>query len=76
MDIEKREIRKRVYIVCCPTCGKFQYRVWGDGGIAFQCDRCKASVEAIFMNGQITMRDDTDYENGYVKMKCAVNMAN
>ncbi len=52
-----RGIRKREYMVCCPNCGKFQYRVWGEGGITFQCERCKTSFEATFMNGQITMRD-------------------
>ena len=71
-----REIRKREYMVCCPNCGKFQYRVWGDGGIAFQCERCKTSYEATFMNGQITMRDKDEEERTEMpRMKAKVRLA-
>ena len=55
--IQTKEIGKKEYMVCCPNCGKFQYRVWGEGGITFQCERCKTGVEVIYADGQITLRD-------------------
>ena len=48
---QTREIRKRETTLCCPSCGKFQYRVWGEGGITFQCERCKAVFEVNYANG-------------------------
>ena len=68
--LEQREIRKREYMICCPNCGKFQYRFWGEGAITFQCERCKKGMVVLFMNGQITMRDpDPESQTGLPKMK-------
>ena len=71
-----REIRKREYMLCCPYCGKFQYRIWGEGGIAFQCERCKSGFEATFMEGQITMRDrEEEARSEMPKMRAKVRVA-
>ena len=68
-----REIRKREYALCCPECGKFQFRVWGEGGTSFQCERCKTCVVVTFMNGQFTVHDTNSEEtNRFPRMKMAV----
>ena len=60
----------------CPNCGKFQYRVWGEGGISFQCERCKTSVELIYEDGQITMRDKkTEGDARMPRMRASTGMA-
>lgn len=69
---DKREIRKRVYMVFCPNCGKMLYRVWGEGEIAFQCERCKTGFVAAFTDGQLNLRDEvTDESFGRSKMRPA-----
>ena len=51
---ETREIRKKVYAICCPVCGKYQYRML-EGHTIFTCEKCKNEIEAIMEHGLLTM---------------------
>jgi ribosomal protein L37AE/L43A len=51
---ERREIRKEVFAICCPFCGKYHYKML-DGHGMFTCDKCKRNVEFIVKDERVTM---------------------
>lgn len=51
---EQREIRKEVYAICCPFCGKYHYKMFEGHGM-FTCEKCKRNVEFIVSDGRVTL---------------------
>ncbi len=55
MELESlREIRKRDNQICCPFCGKVQFRL-KEGSASFTCDRCKSVVAVVIKDGMLMM---------------------
>lgn len=53
----KREIRKREYAICCPVCGRYQYKMM-EGHTMFTCEKCKARFEAIVKDGKVILVEE------------------
>ena len=51
---EQREIRKDVFAICCPFCGKYHYKMIEGHGM-FTCEKCKRNVEFIVSDGRMTL---------------------
>lgn len=52
--VETREIRKDMFAICCPVCGKYHYKMLEGHGM-FTCDKCKKSTEVIVKDGSVTL---------------------
>ncbi len=51
---EQGEIRKEVFAICCPFCGKYHYKMLEGHGM-FTCEKCRRNVEVIVRDGKMTL---------------------
>ncbi|MBR4607199.1 MAG: hypothetical protein IKO41_13375 [Lachnospiraceae bacterium] len=51
---EQGEIRKEVFAICCPFCGKYHYKMLEGHGM-FTCEKCRRNVEVIVRDGRMTL---------------------
>lgn len=52
--VETREIRKDMFAICCPVCGKYHYKMLEGHGM-FVCEKCRRGVEFIVRDGRVTL---------------------
>ena len=49
-----REIRNGEFTICCPICGRFQYKML-EGHTVFNCDKCGGRFEAIVRDNKLIL---------------------